>query len=205
MKLKQLLLTLCVCLVTFVAATAHADDFNPLGPVRLGVLGGIGLPSPVSAQLLFKYKEIVGANLELGMLPEVTVPVGDSVKVHQEMIDLSVRFYPFKGAFFLACGIGSQSLTVTGKAMRNGVTGDADVKVSTVFVSPRLGFIHKFTFGLAIGMDLGVEIPINGNIKTDASIAGVAVNVPQEALDVANKIKTTPIPIIHLLQLGYIF
>lgn len=184
---------------------AQAEDFNPLGPVRLGVLVGIGIPSPASAQLLFKYKEVVGANLELGMLPTLSVPIGHDVKIHQEMIDFSLRLYPFKGAFFLGCGLGAQKISVNGKETSNGHTGTGSASVNTTFVSPRLGFVHKFDFGLALGMDIGAEIPIGGSVDVSIDAGGVSLSPPKEVVDLANTIKSTPIPIIHLLQVGYIF
>ncbi len=144
-------------------------------------------------------------NLELGMLPEISPPIGYDVKVHQEMIDFSARLYPFKGAFFVGCGVGAQRLTVKATDTQNGYTGDGNVVVNTLFVSPRLGFVHKFSFGLAVGMDGGVELPISGGVDASVNVAGFSIAPPREALDVANKVKVTPIPIVHLLQLGYIF
>ncbi len=205
MSFKTVVSILSLIVVILFASNARADDpgFNPLGPVRLGVLAGAGLPSPISAQVLFKYKEVVGANLELGMLPEVTLPLGDKTRVRQEMIDFSLRLYPFKGAFFFGCGIGAQRLVGTAQVSAYGMTGDASARANTLFVSPRLGFVHRFGFGLAIGMDLGVEIPISGTVTTSTSVPGV--DVPEDATNAANFAKKVPIPILHILQLGYVF
>lgn len=212
MKFKVVLSVLCIIgALLFASREARAAEpvteqssagYNPLGPVRLGVLAGAGLPSLISAQALFKYKEIVGANLELGMLPELTFP-GGNVKVRQEMIDFSLRLYPFKGAFFFGCGIGAQRLVGTAQASAEGITGETSVRANTVFVSPRLGFVHRFSFGLAIGMDLGLEVPISGSVDTSSSVAGATV--PKDASNVADFAKKVPIPILHILQLGYIF
>jgi hypothetical protein len=196
------------------ASPALAEDkkdagYNPLGPVRLGVLAGAGAPSAVSGQLVFKYKEVIGANLELGMLPDLTI---NPVTVSQKMWDASVRVYPFKGAFFLGCGIGQQWLDANGSVTQDGITGTAGMEVKTTFIMPRLGLMHRFSFGLAIGADIGVEIPIAGDTSTTQSVSsnypvppGFNLTPPKDAQDIADKIKTTPIPVLHVLQLGYIF
>lgn len=190
--------------VLLFANISNAETKPPLGDFRVGATVGAGLPSPISGQLLVKYKNVVGANAELGFLPELTLPVGDDVKVKQHMADFSLRAYPFKGAFFLGCGLGFQSLSASAKTTQQGVTGDATATVDTLFLSPRLGFLHRFDFGLAVGMDVGVQLPVSGSTSMSGSVGGVALTPPKDAMDVADKVQTTPIPIVHLLQLGYV-
>lgn len=200
----------------FATTNASADEYKPLGPFHVGATVGAGFPSPISVQGVFKYKKLIGANLELGMLPEINTSFGYGIRLHQEMIDFGVHVYPFSGAFFLGLGIGAQRLTATGEANTtyNGtyVTGDASAVVSTVFLSPRLGLLHRFDFGLAIGMDVGVELPISGSVDlnrtaTSPKYPGQSFSLPitQDVADIGNRVKTTPIPIIHILQLGYLF
>lgn len=204
MKFGSLVSVLIASSILLGANSAKAEDFNPLGPVRLGAMAGVGVPSPISAQAIFKYKEVVGANLELGMLPELTLPIADEAKVSQKMVDVSARLYPFKGAFFLGCGLGTQNLSLKARQTEQGVTGEVNLQSDTLFISPRIGFVHKFDFGLAIGMDIGAMIPFSNSLKTTGTIAGIPVNPPKEALDAATFVGKTPVPIIHLLQLGYI-
>lgn len=171
-----------------------------------GVLVGLGLPSPLSIAGSVKYKRLLSLNLELGFLPAIDV---SDLTIHQEMFDASVRVFPFRGAFFLGFGVGEQRLTASTQQTFAGVSGTERVSVSTTFLSPRLGFIKRWDFGLAIGMDVGVELPIAGettnNISTSQPLPPGTALSTGKATDFADRIKTTPIPIVHLLQLGYIF
>jgi hypothetical protein len=211
MKL-HLISALCIGSL-MLASPAFADDgFNPLGPLHVGVEVGVGIPSPLSGDLVIKYKNIVGANLEVGELPQLTLPGGNGITVSQQMWDASLRLYPFKGALFVGCGIGQQWLNAGGSVTEAGVTGIATMQVQTTFVSPRIGLLHRFGFGLTIGADVGVEIPVSGTTSTSQSVAtnlpvppGFQLTPPVDATNVANSIKTAPIPIIHILQLGYMF
>ncbi len=193
---------LATALLLSTASVTQADEFAPLGPVHLGATVGIGVPSPVSLQGVFKYKKLIGANLELGMLPEINV---SDIRVHQEMIDASVHLYPFSGAFFVGLGIGAQRLTALGATSSQGVSGDAKAVVNTTFLYPRLGFLHRFDFGLALGMDIGVELPVSGSADVSANAGGVSLPVPKGVSDISDKMRTLPIPVVHLLQVGYLF
>lgn len=192
------MLTIGIAGLLFFATTAsEAADFH------IGPLVGVGAPSPISGQLAIKYKRFLGANLELGFLPEVGVPGIDNTHIHQEMFDAGLRVYPFGGAFFLGCGIGAQSITVITQQSQQGFTGNATASVNTTFVSPRLGWLYRFDFGLAIGADFAVQIPVGGS--TAISVDNVNISPPKEVTDITDKVKTTPIPMFHLLELGYMF
>lgn len=200
---------LCACALILTTTLSHAEDKKTLlGDWNLGATVGAGVPSPISGQVLVKYKKVIGLNAEYGFLPTLTLPGGDNIQVSQHMADFGLHVYPFKGAFFLGCGMGFQNLsasaTTTQQVQGQSVTGQATASVDTVFVSPRLGFLHRFDFGLAIGMDVGVQIPVSGSTTISGSADGVALTPPKGATDVAHTIQTTPIPIIHLLQLGWV-
>ena len=145
------------------------------------------------------------------MLPTISA---QDVSAHTESIDGSLRLYPFRGAFFLGCGLGArrmsasinnQSFTYQGAS---GV-GQGTMTVNTTFIDPRLGFLKRFDGGFSLGMDVALEVPVDGNVN--ASISGVAggkqvsVAPPQKVLDAGNTVKGTVIPVVHLLQLGYVF
>lgn len=182
--------------LAMLSSSAYADEKER--PVHAGAMVGLGLPSAFSVQGLVKYKNLIGGNLELGMTP--TLSISDST-LHQEMFDVSARVYPFRGDFFLGLGIGRQRLTAETLQSAAGVSEDAKMTVNTTFLSPRLGFIHRWSFGFAIGMDLAVEIPLAGDVSTFSSNG----NLPSNITKLGDRVKTTPIPVLHLLQLGYIF
>lgn len=199
---KNIVAVLFAGAMLLTASTSHAEEKGPLGDFRVGATAGLGLPSPISGQLLGKYKNIVGLNAEYGFLPQLSL---GSVQVSQHMADFSVHLYPFKGAFFVGLGLGFQNLTASSQVTQQGVTGTAQASVDTVFISPRLGFLHRFDFGLAIGMDVGVQLPVSGSTTFSGQSGGVQLPVPKDASDVTDTIRKTPVPILHLLQLGYVF
>jgi hypothetical protein len=125
------------------------------------------------------------------------------------MYDLSLKVFPFRGDLIVGFGVGAQRLTALTNQSYAGVSGTERVSVNTVFLSPRLGFIHRFDIGLAIGMDIGCELPISGettnNVSTSQPLPPGTVLPTGKASDFADRVRTTPIPILHLLQLGYIF
>ena len=74
------------------------------------------------------------------------------------------------------------------------MTGSAALSAHTVFVMPQVGFLYRFSFGLAIGSDLGVELPLV------ASSSGP----PEAGQGVVHVLQKTPIPVLNLLRVGFV-
>ncbi len=175
-----------------------------LGPFRAGLLAGIGAPSALSAQLLGTYKGWVGLAADVGMLPTVSLPIGEGVSIRQSQMSLGARVYPFHGMFFVGAGIGGSTLSARASATQQGATGQLSMSANTVFVMPQLGLLHRFSFGLAVGMDVGLQLPLSGSSSTGATVQGMAVDAPAGVRDAVAYAEKRPIPVLNLLRIGYV-
>jgi len=174
---------------------------------RLGALGGVGFPAPLSLEALAKIDRIVSIGAEYGTLPATTV---DGVRTTLTSVAADLRFFPLRGAFFVGAAVGHQNLDLSATislpmlgAMPESMAYDE------WFVNPRIGFLWTSSFGLTIGMDAGVQLPISSSMST---------TLPQVALARASTIPDAAraeaavrwlgagmLPTIDLLQLGMLF
>lgn len=193
------------------AGKADPDE-GPLGPVRLGVLAGIGAPSALTGQLLATYMGWVGVSGDYGSLPTVVLPIASGVNLRQSQISVAGRVYPFHGAVFVGCGVGTQEVEAWGGESASIHAGgatttlDGALKMSarTVFVMPQVGFLYRFEMGLAVGMDAGVQLPLSGSGSTTATANGTSAEVPSGVRDVVAFVQTKPTPVLNLLRIGYV-
>jgi hypothetical protein len=171
-----------------------------LGPVRLGPMLGAGFPGFMTVGANARVAKLIGLGVNYGYSPEVSV---SSMSVSAWNMEGYARLYPFKSPFFIGAGVGTQKLS--GKASQSG--GTAAGSVTTTYVAPTLGFMWTWDFGLALGFDVGVQIPVSNTRQYDATFAGIAV--PDSELkdldDTLKKIGTTPIPVVNALRVGFLF
>ncbi len=171
-----------------------------LGPVRIGPMLGAGFPGFMTVGANARIAKLIGLGVNYGYSPEVTV---SSMSVSAWNMEGYARLYPFKSPFFIGAGVGTQKLS--GKTSQSG--GTAAGSVTTTYVAPTLGFMWTWDFGLAVGFDVGVQIPVSNTRQYDATFAGIAV--PDSELkdldDTLKKIGTTPIPVVNALRVGFLF
>ena len=210
MKLSKIYGLSVFCFIALCSNSAHSEEkknseFAPLGDFHVGATAGIGLPTPFSGQALVKYKNLIGVNAEYGFLPEIKVPISEDLRVKASSLEASFRLYPFRGSFFLGCGFGSQKISASATVSEMNVRAPVSAETTTTFLSPRIGFLHRFDFGLSLGMDVGVQVPLSG--KTDFSVPefqGKQLSIPAEVTDASRYAEKTWVPIVHILQLGYV-
>jgi len=142
--------------------TNTAEEEHP--PVRIGALVGIGAPRSVTAEVYFKFFDVISIGGEYTYLPKF---VGDwilraynlydpSLSVTSYSWELTLRIYPTRGAFFLGANLGIGSVD----AVLMGSTQNATAKVDAPFVAPRIGWLWIFGSGITLGLDGGAQIPI---------------------------------------------
>jgi hypothetical protein len=111
------------------------------------------------------------------------------------------RVFPFKDGFFLGVGVGHQHLDAAGTialpapypAINEQLSG------STWFINPRIGFLTTFGWGGTIGIDAGVQIPLNAQFN---STLPSEVAMSQDVNNVAHFFTKGVLPTINLLRLG---
>jgi len=181
------------------------DDRGPLGPFRLGALAGVGAPAAFSGELLLKYRGWVGLAADYGRLPTVKLPfAGDGVSLQQTQLGVAARVYPFHGAFFVGCGFGTDRIDASVAESSGAVRAAARASAERVNVVPQVGFLYRFSFGLAIGADVGVAIPVASSSSIHASANGTAQEVPSDLRAPVAFLESTPMPILNVLRLGYV-
>lgn len=168
----------------------------------------VSIPRPLGFGVEAKWNDILGVSAGYGFIPQITL---DGVKVKLTGYDARLKFYPFKGAFFIGVGIGSQVLTGSKVETIATVPVTASVSLTNNFVSPQLGWNWIWDSGFFFGLDLGVQLTLKntGTVTSDAPAIVQATaeytalqNDVQKAADMISKY---PIPLLTLIKIGYFF
>jgi hypothetical protein len=180
------------------AAPGHPHH---LGPVQIGAtVGALSLPRPVNVQLFAKVYDLIGIGVSYSYLPGF---IADAILslygVHNVSLtssawDVDLRLFILQGAFFLGSSLGTQSLTAT--ATSNGVTARGDL--TTVYVTPRLGWLFIWDSGFLMGTELGVQIPVSSTLTIDPAANN------RDVREAARVIGQTPLPAVTF-RIGYLF
>jgi hypothetical protein len=193
----------------------------PPPPVQLAVLIGIiSVPRPIEIDALLKFGGSIALGAQFSMLPTLTFP-GQDARVELSATQAVFRWFPFRGAFYLGGGFGYQQFKASlGDAVQGGtLTVNADM--STVFLSPQLGWVWTWESGFALGISLGVQLPLprepvvtvayNGQVVPENG-AGfpapvvTAANSDRDTIeDIARVVMRYPIPNLDLLKIGFAF
>jgi hypothetical protein len=191
------------------ARTSVYTDEGLLGSVRLVPAVGVGAPDGMRFGIFAKYKGVIALGGAFSTLPETKLPGLDAtvVRVTGEAF---VRVHPFQGAFFLGVAGGYSRTKGTMadqvEAFRQVQRVETRGYASALYIAPHLGFQWMLPMGLTVGFDAGVEIPVASNDPTfDAAKYGLVVPIEPtgSAADATHFIATMPVPVIHILELGY--
>ncbi|MFI5302849.1 MAG: hypothetical protein ACHREM_32570 [Polyangiales bacterium] len=168
--------------------------------LRTALLVRAGFPAPMSAEALVRMDHVVAIGVEYGLLPTTSV---SGVDVRYHAIAGDARIFPLGGAFYFGMRAGIQhvdaSATVDAGAYG---TVSGSMSADTYFINPRLGFLWTYSSGLAIGVDAGVQIPLNHN---QASTVPKGVTPPAELSSAIQTLGNSVLPTVSLIQLGMMF
>jgi len=188
------------------------------GPVRFGPVIGTGLPNILNYGVTAKLWGYLGLGLNWGQTPDMQLSFYGQATVRYREFDGYARVYPFRGGFFLGVGAGHHSVQgslannfqvpVPGGPQAFGYTGTGSVR-STI-LTPQIGYFRNFAFGLALGVDIGAQIPIKSSeITFDTTLSGqvppaVVAQAEKPIRDTLDTIGKTPVPAINL-RAGWLF
>lgn len=173
--------------------------------LRVGVLAGVGFPRPFAVEAFAKIDRVAGVGVEYSFLPRTTV-LGAETTFKAFAVD--GRVFPFRNAFFIGVRGGRQWLdaqtTVTGARVGSSVEA---MSAATWFVNPRIGFLHTMKSGITVGVDAGVQIPINPTFARSGRLAdsGLSSDVDATLTTVASTLGNKTTPSIDLLRVGFLF
>jgi hypothetical protein len=160
---------------------------------RVGAFGGLAFPRPLSLEGMMRFDRSLGLGLEYSVLPKQTI---GGVDATLWALAADVRAFPFKNGFFVGFAAGHQSLAAR---MSTELTGQVGISAATWFINPRLGFLQTWSSGLTVGIDAGVQLPLN---STFTSNLPTQIPVAQDVTDVAHLLGKSALPTINLFRFG---
>ncbi len=199
------------CALALGATTVHARTTLDGPPIdasssknkehfRLGVIGSVGFPRPLSVEAMFKVERTVALGVEFGTLPATRVLGMD---LRYQSVAADVRIFPLQSSFYLGLRIGRQRIeggtTVT---LGSFAPTTYTLATETFFINPRIGFLYTSSSGLTAGIEAGVQFV--SNHRTTSNLPS-GVQVPEPLASVMDTLGTKTIPTLSLLQLGLLF
>jgi hypothetical protein len=174
---------------------------------RIGAIAGVGFPRPFAVEGLVKIRRYVAIGGEYSFLP--TMSVGP-VDVRFKAIAADLRVFPFAGSFFVGAKAGRQWLSgrTSVSVDQINTTFKEGADANTYFINPRVGFLKTWESGITLGIDAGVQIPINPSYQreSDAAKMGVAdAGTDKTLVMVANALGNKMTPSVDLLRVGFLF
>ena len=189
----------------------YGKQSRPLGDFEVGpYITAVTLPRPFTGGIEAKWLDLVGVSASYGFLPQLTI---SSVKLKMNGYDFRLKLYPFRGAFFLGVGIGSQTLTASATDSVSGIPITASGSQVNSFVAPQLGWNWVWGSGFFMGIDLGVQLSMshtttvttdqdsNALVTGSTQYAGIKSNI----LKMADLFGKTPLPVLTLVKVGFFF
>ncbi len=168
---------------------------------RIGVLGGVGFPRPLSIEGMVKIENVVGLGVEYSLLPSLTI---SGVETSFHALAADVRLFPFKDAFFIGLRAGRQHLGGEGTVtVANYGSVHEAVSVDTTFINPRLGFLWTWDPGVTLGVDVGVQIPLSASSSNSLPTnLPVGTDVSSRITSVTNSLGKNTLPTVDLFKIG---
>jgi hypothetical protein len=190
------------------SASVYTAD-GLLGAVRLVPTIGVGAPDGMRVGMFAKWRGLVAVGGAFSLLPETKVP-GLEAQVTRASGEAFARIHPFRGAFFLgvAGGYAQTKGEVTDERMAFRQVQQVTTRgyANAIYVAPHLGFQWLLPMGMTVGFDAGLEIPVASSEPTfDAAKYGLVVPIEGKgtAADATHWVASMPVPVIHILELGY--
>lgn len=176
-----------------------------LGQLRPGPTIGVGAPDGARFGLFLRWRGLLSAGGALSVLPETEIP-GLDTRVRRLSGEGYLRVHPLRGALFVGVAGGYAQTSGGRTEVQQGERVDLRAQASGIYVAPHIGFQWMLPMGMTIGCDAGVQIPVaTQGPLFDAEHDGVSRNVDARGA-VANATRyatTMPIPVIHVLEIGY--
>ena len=174
---------------------------------RIGAIVGVGFPRPFAVEGLVKIKRYVAIGGEYSFLPALSI---QDVDVSFKAIAADLRVFPFAGGFFVGAKVGKQWLSghTSVSVDQVNATFKEGAKADTLFINPRIGFLKTWHSGITLGIDAGVQIPINPTYERDSDAAKIGVadsSADKTLVTIANTLGNKITPSVDLLRVGFLF
>jgi len=181
------------------ASSDDADRRGVLGPVRLGMTVGVGLPNVFSVTGLFKITPYFGGGVNFGLIPTIRVSYYGEATIRYQEFDVFARVYPFGGGLFLGIGMGyenvrgtlSNTLDTSAFAawippniqVPNPIAYDSAGSLRSLILTPQIGYLHTTDIGFSFGIDVGAQIPVAPSDVSFNTRLTMPADTPQQVRD----------------------
>jgi hypothetical protein len=166
---------------------AHLVPSRAFGPFLV-----LGAPHPLAFGLRLRHSVKLDFEAEGGLL---SFGLG-ARRLSISHTQVSTRWFPRAGGFFLGAHVGYQSVAIVGPIPITEEEGA--IRFSALYVSPGVGYEWKYTSGLTLGVGLAWQFPL---VSSGAFYQG---DVPDSRRSLA-RIAGLPLPSLTLLKLGWMF
>lgn len=187
----------------------HAAGGGVLGDFTFGPKATIGsFPGVLGGGVEARYGDLLGASVDYQFMPTLTF---SAVSVGISTLTGAVRVFPFKGSFFLGTHVGNRSVEASKTDDVSGTPVTLTADVSSLILTPHLGWRWGGTTGIFIGMEFGWQLSLSNTVKLSTDPASVSSSDPEfqelerQVNDQADKLGKSGLPYIALLQIGYLF
>jgi hypothetical protein len=168
-------------------------------PIRLGAFGGVGFPRPLTIEGFIKVEKVIGFGLEYSALP--TLSIG-GVDTGMYALAGDLRVFPLENGFFFGMSAGHQHLSAAmspGSIPPELLAANPSVSADTWFINPRIGFLSTWSWGLTIGIDAGVQIPVASSVTNTIPSQ---LPISADASNVARTFGKSALPTVDLFRIG---
>jgi len=176
------------------------------------MVGLLSLPRPLDAELYLRVSDYFFVGFSYSDFPAfVADPLLSAAGANNgqttarldqfDGLDADLRVFPFAGAFFVGTSFGRQSLK--GAITENTAFGPqtATVDLTTIYATPRLGYLWIFGPGIVLGVDAGVQLKLSGTPQVNMP-SGATQSMKDNAQNLADIGASYPLPSFHL-RLGW--
>jgi hypothetical protein len=178
-------------------------------PVHVGAMVGlVSLPRPMDVELYvrildfgwvgFSYSDFP-AFIADPLLSAAGVKNGQtSARLDQfSSMEADLRVFPFAGSFFIGSSFGRQSLK--GAITESTAFGPqtATVDVTTIYATPRVGYLKTIGAGFVFGADAGVQLKLSAK-QTVNMPPGATADMQSGADKIVELGTSYPLPSVHV-------
>lgn len=192
------------------------------GDLRFGPSVAVGIPHPLTAAVDFVYADWISLSVGAGRAGTKL----DETELEIRNWDVTARFFPFHGSFFIGAAYGNQGIVGKMKTDLDVESGGVALTVPTTirleieskYLTPQIGWFARWDSGFTLGFDLGLQMPSGASSKLQTSFENVSaaseaavVNSDdykknkKDVEDAAEMIGKKAIPYITLIRLGWLF
>ena len=166
----------------------------------LGFQVGLGIPFLSQRGIHYKASDKFGFSLAYNYLSfEV-----DNITTKLTMPEFLIHYHPFSGSYFIAVGVGQETLDVSTLDSYNGSLVSINVTATTGVA--KTGWMWGFSKpGFWFGIDVSYIVPSNGKTTIEAPGVDPSSQSYTDAVTAADKFGKTAYSNITMARLGWMF